>query len=99
MERREQAIAILDRVNRQREEPDTQWKAAACVRWRASDDVRFCEGLGLRNSLGLLGKRVISSASKPLPLFIQLRTYRCIALADAMANYREVLPDPEAPYQ
>ena len=33
-------------------------------------------------------KRVISSASKPLPLFIQLRTYRCIALADAMANYR-----------
>ena len=32
---------------------------------------------------------VISSASKPLPLFIQLRTYRCIALADAMANYRK----------
>jgi hypothetical protein len=30
----------LDRVNRQREEPDIQWKAAAFVRWHEPDDAR-----------------------------------------------------------
>src|SRR5207342_1620396 len=29
-----------DRVNRQREEPDIQWKAAAFVRWHEPDDAR-----------------------------------------------------------
>src|SRR6266852_705363 len=29
-----------DRVNRQREEPDVQWKAAAFVRWHEPDDAR-----------------------------------------------------------
>jgi hypothetical protein len=28
------------RVNRQREEPDVQWKAAAFVRWHEADDAR-----------------------------------------------------------
>jgi hypothetical protein len=28
------------RVNRQREEPDDQWKAAAFVRWHEPDDAR-----------------------------------------------------------
>lgn len=44
-ERRERAMA---RVNRQREEPDGQWKAAAFVRWHErmtrESQVRFCEG-------------------------------------------------------
>src|SRR5215211_1601967 len=40
VERREQAIANLDRVNRQREEPDNQWKAAAFKRWHEPDDAR-----------------------------------------------------------
>src|SRR5271165_3408157 len=30
----------LARVNRQREEPDVQWKAAAFVRWHEPDDAR-----------------------------------------------------------
>src|SRR5215216_380683 len=30
----------LDRVNRQREEPDGQWKAAAFTRWHEPDDAR-----------------------------------------------------------
>src|ERR1700741_3114699 len=30
----------LDRVNRGREEPDNQWKAAAFVRWHEPDDAR-----------------------------------------------------------
>jgi hypothetical protein len=30
----------LTRVNRQREEPDDQWKAAAFVRWHEPDDAR-----------------------------------------------------------
>src|SRR6516165_1915687 len=30
----------LARVNRQREEPDDQWKAAAFVRWHEPDDAR-----------------------------------------------------------
>src|SRR6266699_7194505 len=30
----------LDRVNRQREEPDVQWKAAAFARWHEPDDAR-----------------------------------------------------------
>jgi hypothetical protein len=30
----------LDRVNRQREEPDNQWKAAAFARWHEPDDAR-----------------------------------------------------------
>jgi hypothetical protein len=30
----------LARVNRQREEPDIQWKAAAFVRWHEPDDAR-----------------------------------------------------------
>jgi hypothetical protein len=29
-----------DRVNRQRDEPDTQWKAAAFMRWHEPDDAR-----------------------------------------------------------
>ena len=29
-----------DRVNRQREEPDIQWKAAAFARWYEPDDAR-----------------------------------------------------------
>jgi hypothetical protein len=40
VERRERAIAILARVNRQREEPDVQWKAAAFARWHEPDDAR-----------------------------------------------------------
>src|SRR5215472_16413911 len=39
VERREQVIAIA-RVNRQREEPDGQWKAAAFVRWHEPDKSR-----------------------------------------------------------
>jgi hypothetical protein len=30
----------LARVNRQREEPDVQWKAAAFARWYEPDDAR-----------------------------------------------------------
>jgi hypothetical protein len=30
----------LNRVNRQREEPDVQWKAAAFARWHEPDDAR-----------------------------------------------------------
>ena len=30
----------LARVNRQREEPDVQWKAAAFARWHEPDDAR-----------------------------------------------------------
>ena len=30
----------LTRINRQREEPDVQWKAAAFVRWHEPDDAR-----------------------------------------------------------
>ena len=30
----------LARVNRQREEPEVQWKAAAFVRWHEPDDAR-----------------------------------------------------------
>ena len=30
-----------DRVNRQREEPDFKWKAAAFARWHEPDDVRM----------------------------------------------------------
>ena len=30
----------LTRVNRQREEPDDQWKAAAFVRWHEPDELR-----------------------------------------------------------
>src|SRR6266480_1340588 len=30
----------LDRVNRQREEPDSQWKSAAFVRWHEPDESR-----------------------------------------------------------
>jgi hypothetical protein len=30
----------LDRVNRQREEPDNQWKAAAFAWWHEPDDAR-----------------------------------------------------------
>jgi hypothetical protein len=30
----------LGRVNRQREEPDNQWKAAAFARWHEPDDAR-----------------------------------------------------------
>jgi putative ABC transport system substrate-binding protein len=33
-------IPIVDRVNRQREEPDIQWKAAAFVRWHEPYDAR-----------------------------------------------------------
>src|SRR5580692_10326631 len=40
VERRERAIRHLARVNRQREEPDVQWKAAAFVRWHEPDDAR-----------------------------------------------------------
>ena len=40
VERREQAIAIWIGVNRQREDPDIQWKAAAFVRWHEPDDAR-----------------------------------------------------------
>ena len=40
------------RVNRQREEPDAQWKAAAFARWHEQDDARvssrICEGLGVK---------------------------------------------------
>src|ERR1700719_3175854 len=40
----------LDRVNRQREEPDSQWKAAAFVRWHADDfPVRYSTGLEAEN--------------------------------------------------
>ena len=38
----------LARVNRQREEPDVQWKAAAFERWHEPDDHRICEGLGVK---------------------------------------------------
>src|SRR6476660_768024 len=39
----------LARVNRQREEPDVQWKAAALARWHEPDDaIRFCERLGVQ---------------------------------------------------
>jgi hypothetical protein len=45
VERREQAIAILfgstvDGSNRQQEELDAQWKAAAFTRWHEPDDAR-----------------------------------------------------------
>src|SRR6516165_3229095 len=33
-------LSPLTRVNRQREEPDVQWKAAAFVRWHEPDDAR-----------------------------------------------------------
>src|SRR6516164_2199173 len=37
----------LSRVNRQREEPDAQWKAAAFARWHEPDDARvFKSGSG-----------------------------------------------------
>ena len=39
VERRERVIAI-GRVNRQREEPDDQWKAAAFMRWYEPDKSR-----------------------------------------------------------
>ncbi len=39
LERRGQVIAI-DRVNRRREEPTSQWKAAAFTRWHEPDDAR-----------------------------------------------------------
>ena len=42
----------LARVNRQREEPDVQWKAAAFARWHErmmrEYQVRFCERLGVK---------------------------------------------------
>src|SRR6516225_3037143 len=34
----------LARVNRQREEPDVQWKAAAFVRWHEPDKSRGADG-------------------------------------------------------
>ena len=40
MERRERVIAFEIGVNRQREESDIQWKAAAFVRWHEPDDAR-----------------------------------------------------------
>jgi hypothetical protein len=39
VERRERAIAI-GAVNRRREEPEVQWKAAAFARWHEPDDAR-----------------------------------------------------------
>jgi hypothetical protein len=33
-------LVSLVGVNRQREEPDVQWKAAAFVRWHEPDDAR-----------------------------------------------------------
>ena len=48
-----------DRVNRQREEPDTQWKAAAFMRWHEPYESRGSRTESVRgsgcNSLGLLG--------------------------------------------
>src|SRR5215831_7990963 len=52
------------RVNRQREEPDEQWKAAAFGRWHEPDDARVSSPESVRgsgcNSPGLLGEADVS---------------------------------------
>ena len=40
----------LARVNRQREEPDVQWKAAAFARWHEPDDARVSSPESVRDS-------------------------------------------------
>ena len=49
----------LDWVNRQRDEPDIRWKAAAFMRWHEPDDARVSSPESVRgsgcNSPGLLG--------------------------------------------
>src|SRR6267143_4983618 len=70
-------------VNRQREEPDVQWKAAAFVRGGTSRmmrecQVRFCEGLGVKFPGPTRQSRrmsnVLGMSASP-----RLRTYRCDA--------------------
>src|SRR5258708_39560861 len=52
-----------DRDNRQREEPDFKWKAAAFARWHEPDDVRMSSPdlLEARGEIhrGLLGSRIL----------------------------------------
>src|SRR6266481_5990069 len=57
-------LSPLARVNRQREEPDVQWKAAAFARWHEPDDARASSPV-LRGARGEIPRAYSAWAAVP----------------------------------
>jgi hypothetical protein len=85
----------LARVNRQREEPDVQWKAAAFARWHEPDDARVSSPVVCPAKAGMFSRRQPCRGNSQAPRSLDSR----VAGNQDSEAYRQGLPwgDYESP--